>query len=220
MDQSQTDVGAFWNRATGGRAADLVAYIDQRRQEIAEALSTADADAIAADAPRSLRGLRTCMRVICEARSVLEAGPERLNTLAVFELSEHAWHAAVEGLTDRLAASTGSILAGEPFDADEFAAIRLFSALGAAAAPGPSDSARAVLTQIALGTPDARGWPNAERVALAVVCRDLEELASARQRGEHERASRLEEAIRSTAAQVLASRRTLDETREADDPGD
>lgn len=220
MGQSQTDAQAFWNLATGRRAADLVAYIDQRRQEIAEALSAADAEAIAADALHSLRGLRTCMQVICEARSVLEAGPERLNALAAFELSEHAWHAAVQGLTDRLAASTGSILAGEPFDADEFAAVRLLAALGAAAAPAPSDSARAVLAQIALGTPDVRSWPNADRVALAVVCRDLEELASARLRAEHERASRLEQAIRSTAAQVLDSRRAFHPAREADDGAD
>lgn len=193
----------FWTAATGGRDTELLGTIDDSRGVIAEAMAGSDPQTNGAAASEVLHRVRTLLDALIDAREARSAGRDGINASALCELSEHAWEAAVGDLDARLADATARTLAGEAIAEDEFAFERLAALFKAPTPRAGVDVARVVMVQIGTGAPDDRAWPGVNRVSLAVICRDLEELASARLRGELERAERLEQAIAERTLRVL-----------------
>ncbi|KAA0217295.1 MAG: hypothetical protein DYG94_01325 [Leptolyngbya sp. PLA3] len=188
---------ALWNALTGDRAGDLLAQIDQARQQVRTALGEENPVERAADAVVELERLHALLRSLDAAHDVLSGGLEAANTSACLELSEHAWNAGFGETTQRAADATASVLQHNAFAEADFRLLRLVALIPTSKTAAQFDAL------LHLGSIDESTWPGRQRAALAAICRNLEELASARLRGETERATRLEDDTRSRATHVL-----------------
>lgn len=190
----------LWKNLTGGRAGDLLDRIDQARQQVRIALGEEDPVEQAAAAVTELHRFGSLLRSLEAADALRSGGPEAANASAYFELSGHAWNAAFGELEAQAAAATMAALENRAISEAGFALARLLAAI-----PAPDATAR-FHPLLDFGSFNESGWPGEHRMALAVICRNLEELASARLRGETDRAGRLEADTQSRALSVLETR--------------
>ncbi|MCL4221272.1 MAG: hypothetical protein KJZ65_07870 [Phycisphaerales bacterium] len=191
---------ALWHTLTGSRATDLLSRMDEARRQVRTALGEDKPVEQAAAAAAELGRIRSLLRSLAAAHDVLSGGLQALNASPVLELSEHAWNAGFGQLENLSANATRSALENNAIADDDFALARLVAAVAGPEAPSPFDALRH------LGLVDETEWPGTHRTPLAGICRNLEELASARLRGEADRATRLEADIRSIAQRVLEAK--------------
>lgn len=191
------DMRSRWNALTGDRIADLLDRVDQARQQVRKALGEERPVEQATSSVAELDRFGSLFRSLGAAHAVLSGGPQALNAAPCLELSEHAWNAAFAELPAQAVAATRAVLENDTFSEQEFVLPRLFDSMPSTPADAPFDAL------LHLSSIDESTWPGEQRVALAAVCRNLEELASARLRGEAERATRLEADIQSRAARLL-----------------
>lgn len=198
---------AFWFESTGGAAAAVRDRIDQRRQDVIAVMSEADPITAGAAPAEELDRLRWLMTHLHTVRRLTPESLAQLNESPLWELTAHGQRVVLADLPERLTRATQQALTDEPLDEDAFVTETLIGALIELQPATQGDGVQTLLRQVGLGTPDPHTWPGAERTALATICRDLEELASAQLRSEHERAERLEKNIATQAKRVLESRR-------------
>lgn len=197
------DGQSWWARATGGRAGAIVDRLEAVRATMREQVADVEQWAAAMEAATEVQKIKSLVALL-SALQVLEAeGRARFNADACCELSEPAWEGVTADLAERLSAATQRVLDGGDVDVDEFAVARLIALVVGGWPQAAEGGAGGVLVQIGTGAPGDDGALELDRVGLAVICRNLEELASARLRGEAERAARLEEETGSRALRVL-----------------
>lgn len=197
-------------QATGGEPERLFDELDDIRESAGRQLQIrAQGGTDSGSEIDRARGAAGLLDAIAAAVTVTTLGRDRLDAWAAWELTEHGWAALLDDLPGHLARATDAVLEGEAVDDERFATVLLCAHLAERLPDLPEDppedaaAASSALRQIALGVPERSALGAEHREPIAAICRDLEELASARLRGETDRVRALEARIADAAIRIL-----------------
>ncbi|MBX3322302.1 MAG: hypothetical protein KF757_04875 [Phycisphaeraceae bacterium] len=216
LDQRET-----WHRVLPDQPPLLIARIDLARNELLETLLDPSAAAHLSPRTQHLQRLDSTVATLDAAIRVIAADPSLLAPWAAWQISDHAWQALVESLERAArdlanAAISNPANSNAPPDAPFTSTAHLVARLLDLPQLLPDTPLiQSTLAQIALGPPHTQTLLLDQRTSIALFCRQLEELASARLRNEPDRVRAIEQTLERTAREIL---RALDRINLAQNP--
>ncbi len=210
-----------WSRVLPNHPHLLIARIDIAREELLQSLFDAAATSLLLTRTQNMQRLDSAVAILDASIRVIAADPSLLAPWAAWDISDHAWQALVESL-ERAALDLAQAAISNPVnnnatpDAPFTSTAHLLARLLDLPQLLPDTPLlESTLAQIALGPPHTRALLLDQRTSLALFCRQLEELASARLRNEPDRARTIEQTLERTAREIL---RALDRINLAQNP--